>query len=204
MIYLPKRQSVHWLLPTWIRLYMKLVEKALWHHFGDLNAANKVLFVQLKIAVPRKRNSINPFVYKLPRDVFETQSNCREARTKLDTDFSRIFWWGHLYDYVIICDVTYWTLCSKYTIFCCKWQFRICDRRWNIIRLHIKNEFLCSGSSNSLKTGTSDGTLSWLFTEFIRRLIAKISNINSENLFTTAAREIFVKKVYSDIESEFI
>ena len=43
---------------------------------------------------------------------------CREARTKLDT---RIFW-GHSYDHISICDVTYRTLCINVRDFVVKFS----------------------------------------------------------------------------------
>ena len=120
---------------------------------------------------------------------FDYIYDCRKARAKLDTGFSRIFWWGHSYDCITIWDVTYWTLCAKYTTFPCKFQVRICGR---IMRLCIESTFLCSVSPNSLQNSTSEGTLSWLFTEFIQRLIVKISNINSEGLITTEQHEKYL------------
>ena len=48
-----------------------------------------------------------------------------------------------------ICDVTYWTLCTKYTIFCCKVYCRICGRSGKITQLYIESEILPSGSSNA-------------------------------------------------------
>ena len=67
-------------------------------------------------------------------DAYESNRGrkCRKARTKLD---ARIFY-GHSYDYVTICDVTYWTLCTKYAIFCRKVQCRICGRSGNITQLY--------------------------------------------------------------------